>query len=125
MHGPSSVSRMTLRCLVSRQNIQDPSGLQEHVVLGAFNPRGSASVVVDPRHCLGTREVNAVGSLVRAHGCAPVVERVPERAAYGVVVRPLAAALATPLVTDHRHQPDRLRIWPVRLQQARLPPPRI
>ena len=66
---------------------EHPSGLPEHVVLGAANRCGSASVVVDPRHCLGTREVNAVGSLARVHGGAPVVERVPERAAYGVVVR--------------------------------------
>jgi hypothetical protein len=89
------MARACPRAVVGVENIfavpgvapEHPSGLPEHVVLGAPNPRGSASVVMDPRHCLGTREVNAVGSLVQAHGGAPVVERVPERAAYGIVVR--------------------------------------
>jgi hypothetical protein len=32
-------------------------------MLGAPSPRGSASILADPRHCLGTREVNAFESL--------------------------------------------------------------
>jgi hypothetical protein len=42
---------------------EHPSGLPEHVVLGAPSPHGGASVVVDPRHGLGTREVYTVGSV--------------------------------------------------------------
>ena len=44
---------------------EHPSGLPEHVVLSASSPYGGASVVVDPRHGLGTREVNTAGPLAQ------------------------------------------------------------